>query len=202
MSNETLVNHVDAAIFEMKAVRLALIASELASGPKSTFTRAKALAIASTEAEKNAGWRVTGEAKKYTAKFEPALGKNRFPWCASFVTYCCEQAGLNIPMNCPTGYTFALCEAWQIWAQKNGFYIDNAEGVEAQPGDIVLFDWSQRSVNEGDTDWEDHIGFIVSKKSATEYVTAEGNVNDFTAKKIRFSVSMQGFIRIPDNYRF
>jgi hypothetical protein len=147
-------------------------------------------------------WR-DGPAKIFTKKFEPAFGKNRFPWCAAFVTWCCEQAGLNIPMNCPTGYTFALVEAWQIWAKSKGFYIDNAKGVIAQPGDIIIFDWDQRNLNDPDSDWDDHIGFVVDYlPDSGFYATAEGNVNDATARKNRDKILIQGFIRIPDGFKF
>jgi len=166
------------------------------------FTRAKALALAIAEAKQHLGWRA-GTAKKYTHKYEGVFGKGRYPWCASFVTWCCDQAGLNLPVSCPTGYTFALVEAWQMWAQSKGFYIDNAEGVVAKPGDIVLFDWDQKNLNETDKDWEDHIGFVVDYlPDSGFYATAEGNVNDVTALKNRDKICIQGFIRIPDGYHF
>lgn len=167
------------------------------------FTKKRLIEIALNEAAKGYTWRGTGLAKQYTKKYEPVFGKGRFPWCASFVTWCCDQAGMNLPVNAPTGYTFALCEAWQIWAQKKGFYYDNDGKSTFAPGDIVLFDWDQKSIHEPDTDWEDHIGIIISFDHYTgKWVVAEGNVNDkCQIMKRSFSV-IQGVIRIPEGFRF
>jgi lysozyme family protein len=168
------------------------------------FTRAKALEFALAESAKDISWRGNGVAKKYTKKFEPVFGTGRFSWCAAFVTWCCEQAGLNIPVKVPgdaDGYTFALCEAWQQWGKRQGFWIEGGSNVSPQAGDIVLFDWDGATHPDGASDWEDHIGFVIRGDTSSVYC-AEGNVNDATARKNRDKSLIQGYIRIPDGYKF
>jgi lysozyme family protein len=166
------------------------------------FSQLKALEFAMEECSKDISWRNNGYARKYTKKFEPVFGTQRFSWCAAFVTWCCEKAGLNIPVKTPgdaDGYTFALCEAWQQWAKRNGFWVEGGSTVVPRKGDIVLFDWDGAS--RPDNDWEDHIGFVV-RDAGPEVDCAEGNVNDATAFKRRAKSLIQGYIRIPDGYRF
>lgn len=169
------------------------------------FTKERLATIAETEAARNYGWRVGGGAKIYTKKYEKVLGAGRFPWCAAFVTYCCDMAGLNLPINCPTGYTFALCEAWQQWAIKEKFYHGNDGAFKPARGDIVLFDWDQTKIGEPDLDWEDHIGIVIDTASNAGIVrikTAEGNVKDVAGIQWRGQASVQGYIRITDGYKF
>lgn len=168
----------------------------------SGFTRAKALGLAVSEAQKDISWNGNGLAKRYTKKFEPEFGTGRFSWCAAFVTWCCEQSGLNIPMKVPgdpNGYTFALVEAWQQWAIRRGFWIDGGVNGKPQPGDIVCFDWDGATFP--DRDGEDHIGFVMEDQGAN-VKCAEGNTNDKTDIKIRAKSLIQGYIRIPDGFRF
>lgn len=166
------------------------------------FSREKALLLAVNECSRDISWRGNGVAKKYTRKFENVFGTGRFAWCAAFVTWCCEQAGLNVPIKAPgdaEGYTFALCEAWQQWGIRNGFWIEGGANVVPQRGDIVLFDWDGAA--RPDADWEDHIGFVL-RDAITEVECAEGNVNDATAFKNRSKSLIQGYVRIPDGYKF
>lgn len=168
----------------------------------SDFSQVKAASIGETEAGLKNTWRGNGAARKYTEKFEPVFGKGRFPWCAAFVTWCCEQAGLNLPIKAPhTKYTFALVEAWQQWAIAEGFYYDNDGKFIPRYGDIVLFDWDQISIHQPDTDWENHIGFFL-ERHGNEYRCIEGNWHDSTGIATRYPKQVQGFIRIPDGYRF
>jgi len=161
----------------------------------------KLLEIAGREAAGNYGWRDDSGARKYTKKFEPVFGKGRFPWCAAFVTWCLEEAGVEVPLNMPSkfGYTSALVEAWQQWAIEKNYYLPNVAGVEPKPGDIVLFDWSNPT--NPDNDWEDHIGFF-AKKDGTALVCYEGNYRDKTAIVYRYLTTVQGFIRLPADFSF
>ena len=171
---------------------------------QAAFSRIKLAKFAETEAGKGYAWRGTGKAKIYTKKFEPVFGTSRFSWCAAFVTYCCEQSGLKMPVNAPTGYTFALCEAWQQWAIKQNFYHDNDGKFLPKAGDIVLFDWEQTAIDAPDIDWEDHIGVVIrdSHEARAAIRTAEGNVQDCAQIRWREMVLVQGFIRIPDGFKF
>jgi len=161
------------------------------------FTKEKLITIAEAEAKLDISWRGNGKAKKYTKKFEPVFGTGRFSWCAAFVTWCCEQAGIKVPTKTPgdpNGYTFALCEAWQQWAIRNGYWRSRTE--EPQRGWIVLFDWD--GAQDPDYDWEDHIGIYTGRRDGSLFVCAEGNVNDATAMKSRNFVNIQGYICLPD----
>ena len=206
------VDRISAFLLSEDTAKTVLVAAPSKSRPVSPskavpvdagFTREKLAKIATIEAQKGYTWRGAGNAKVYTKKYEPVFGKGRIPWCAAFVTYCCDQVGLNLPVAAPTGYTFALCEGWQLWAQSKGVYHDNDGKFEATAGDIVLFDWSQKQIHEPDTDWEDHIGVVIGRnKSTGKLICAEGNVNDKAQIMERPPIVIQGFIRLPDGFKF
>lgn len=171
--------------------------------PTTGFSGLALAGIAEREANRKLVWAAGSEATKYTDIFKSVFGSGRYAWCAAFVTWCCRNSGLNIPIRAPgTGaYTFALVEAWQTWFQKNGFYYDNDGKFVPQAGDIVMFDWDQKSINEIDNDWEDHIGIFL-RMDGQYYICAEGNTGNATAVKKRVAVNIQGFGRIPDGYKF
>lgn len=169
----------------------------------SKFTRKSLADVAEIEAAKHLVWTPGSEADKFKKKFWPVFGKGKWSWCAATVTWCCEEAGLTMPVNCPGkfGYTFALVEAWQQWAEEQGLYIDNDGRFKPERGDITLFDWSQTNINDADTDYENHIGVFLYMDGSL-FVCAEGNTNNQTNLKERHAVNIQGFIRIPDGYDF
>lgn len=167
----------------------------------SGFTRSKLADSAEAEAKKHLVWTPGSEADKFKKKFWPVFGKGKWSWCAAFVTWNCEQAGLVMPVKCPShfGYTFALVEAWQQWAIEKGFYIDNDGRFMPVRGDITCFDWDQSSFNDPDNDWENHIGVFLEMDGAL-FICAEGNTSNQTNIKKRTAKQIQGFIRIPDGY--
>lgn len=173
----------------------------------SSFTRKGLADIAEREAKLKLVWAPGSEADKYKKKFQgpPAgFGKGKWSWCAAFVTWCAEQCGLIMPVKCPNskfGYTFALVEAWQQWAIQNGYYHDNDGVFVPERGDISCFDWSQSSINQKDTDWENHIG-VHLYMSGRNYVCAEGNTSNMTNIKTRTPIQIQGWIRLPDGFSF
>lgn len=165
------------------------------------FTRGAAVVLASQECDKDISWSGNGLAKKYTKKFEKVFGLGRFAWCAAFVTWCCEQAGLNIPVSAPgTNATFAFVPAWVVWAKRNECWIEGGSNVIPTYGDIVIFDWD--GAERPSTDQDDHIGFVIKDNGDGTVSTAEGNVNDATAFKNRSKSVIQGYIRIPNGFRF
>lgn len=171
---------------------------------KASFTREKLADIAEVEANQKNKY---PEIVKYTQKFNPYFGAftshNHYEWCAVFVTWCCEQAGIKMPVETPgQQFTFGLVEAWQQWAIASGYYHDNKDSFVPQRGDIVIYDWGGRNIP--DTDWENHIGVFLYKQG-DDFVAAEGNVgakNNLKSitdiKKNRKSEVIQGFIRLPD----
>lgn len=168
-----------------------------------SFTRAKLAATAEAEAKKQLVWSPGSEADKYKQKFWPVFGKGAWSWCGAFTTWCCEQAGLDIPMNCPSkfGYTFALVEGWQQWAEEKGFYHDNDGVYKPELGDISIFDWTQTNINDPDNNWDSHVAIFLRMQGAS-YQSAEGNTGNQTNLKLRSSVNIQGWIKIPDGYSF
>lgn len=167
------------------------------------FDRKKFADSAEAEAKLGLVWSPGSEATKYTKKYEPVFGKGRFSWCAAWVTWNGDLAGLDLPIKdpAPFGYTFALVEAWQQWAIWANLYHDHDEKFVPERGDIVCFDWNQLDIDDRDTDWEDHIGVFLHM-DGEYYVCAEGNTGNRTAIKRRKSIQIQGFIRIPHGYVF
>lgn len=152
------------------------------------------------EAKKQLVWIPNGEAVKYTKPFEKIGFRGRFAWCAAFVRWCLVEYGVDVPIMCDaySGYSYALCESFQKLAQQKGWYLDNVFGVKPKPGDLVLFDWGQRNINEPDTDWEDHIGVYLSQVDNNRFRCAEGNTRNQSGIFTRYYSSVQGYVRIPE----
>ena len=95
---------------------------------------------------------------------------DRVEWCAIFVSWCADQAGL---LDFGVIPRFENCSCGAEWFQRNAGWMDRNN--EPSPGEIIFFDW--------DLDGEaDHVG-IVEKCDAGIVYTIEGNSNDTCMRK-------------------
>ena len=84
-------------------------------------------------------------------------------WCAMFVAYCTNYAGIsasNVPRD-------AGCQKLMNAMTARGAYFTRTSGYEPEPGDIIFFNWDR----EPDPD---HVG-IVEIVTDSEVRTIEGN---------------------------
>lgn len=92
-----------------------------------------------------------------------------YNWCAAWVTYILRELGCKVPdqpivKGRPFWATVALVETWKAWAIDKGAW---RPSTEAEPGDIVIYDWDKNGVT-------DHIGIILELRH-DGLVAAEGN---------------------------
>lgn len=94
------------------------------------------------------------------------FGLDGVAWCAIFVSWCYDKAGFPLGN---LGYTkgFAGCQSGYDYFKKKGWLINKEQ---AQPGDIVLFDWN------GDKRY-DHTGIFVRHIDKDTFETIEGNTS-------------------------
>lgn len=92
------------------------------------------------------------------------FGFDGVAWCAIFVSWCYDKAGFPLG-NIGYKKGFAGCQYGFEVFKKKGWIIPKEQ---AQPGDIVLFDWN------GDKRF-DHTGLFVKKIDADTFETIEGN---------------------------
>jgi hypothetical protein len=155
--------------------------------------------LAQIEADRHLGWTSPdSEAEKYLSLFrEPMrrLGqigdkKILFDWCGAFVYYCCQQTGIDVPIQ-PEGFwaTMALVESWKYWAKKRGYWYPKGS-IDPKPGDILVFDW------DGDGELN-HIGIVRGYTPGADIIrTSEGNRGNVSGNFTRSISSVAGFIRI------
>lgn len=86
-------------------------------------------------------------------------------WCAVFVSWCADQAGLIDDGSMPK---FAVCDDGIRWFVEKGRWFNR--NIEPRSGMIIFFDW------DGDGR-SDHVG-IVEKCEEDMIYTIEGNSND------------------------
>jgi hypothetical protein len=92
------------------------------------------------------------------------------PWCASFVTWSLEQSGHEMP-----GGGWAAVSSWVHAAQAGQHGLSIVSPDQAQPGDIVAYDWG----GGGDFGADGHIGFVDSTVNGDgSFTTVEGNSGD------------------------
>ena len=90
---------------------------------------------------------------------------SREEWCACFVSWCADQAGLIQRGAVPK---FSLCTDGKNWFQNQGRW--QGAGSMPSPGAIIFFDWD----HDGTCD---HVG-IVERCDGTTVYTVEGNSGD------------------------
>lgn len=79
------------------------------------------------------------------------------PWCVMFVMWCCQQAGVDLPVRT------ASCSVLRAAAKSAGMWVTS----DYRPGDIVIYDWGGDGV-------PDHCGIIETAGGAS-VVAIEGN---------------------------
>ncbi|WP_085830420.1 CHAP domain-containing protein [Collinsella vaginalis] len=103
--------------------------------------------------------------REYAKRMNSAwFGGNGVPYCAMFVSWCLWQIGLSVP-----GYPTAYVPSGVEGARRAGRLLSDPR--DAQPGDIVNFDW-----NPNAHDGADHVG-IVEANLGWCLQTIEGNTS-------------------------
>lgn len=82
-------------------------------------------------------------------------------WCCIFVSWCLDQAGVEVP-------GFPSYNTDVSWSKAKVLGVNK---YDAKPGDIVIFDW-----NMG-TPATDHIGFVEKRTDDWTIQTIEGNTS-------------------------
>ena len=101
-------------------------------------------------------------------KYGAWYGVNKQPWCAIFVSWCYDKAGLLDKVAAQTKKGFASCDAGLKWFAKKGKIVPVGEAKE---GDIVFFQF--------DNDAQpDHVGIVEKNmKRLKALKTIEGNTS-------------------------
>ena len=134
---------------------------------------------------------------KYTSWYGSIDGTYAYAWCATFVSYCVAQAGIdNVAINagCISQYNSSTCEKHYVQYGQESF--------TPCRGDIIYFDWF--TDNRG----FDHVGIVCDYdpySGTIYYVDGNGGSGTTTTRKVRktsiniSSDNVQAFMRpIPD----
>jgi hypothetical protein len=102
------------------------------------------------------------------------------PWCAYFVSWVAQQAGIPIGDH---GQGLGYCGDIWSWAQSTGRAIPNGPGVKPTPGDLILF---------GDH----HVGIVEQVNADGSVQTIEGNYSDKVSRVTRGAGEATGYVRM------
>ena len=105
---------------------------------------------------------------------------SREEWCACFVSWCADQAGLIQNGTVPK---FSLCTAGVDWFQEQGKW--QGAGSVPSPGMIIFFDWDHDGAS-------DHVGIVESCDGTTVH-TIEGNSGD-AVRQNSYTVNSQSIL--------
>lgn len=98
----------------------------------------------------------------------------RVEWCACFVSWCADQCGLIENGSLPK---FSACRNGIEWFKEKQKWA-NREGYIPKIGDIIFFDWKNKS-DENQNGVSDHVGIVKSVDIENNKVyTIEGNSGD------------------------
>lgn len=98
-------------------------------------------------------------------KYNEWYGINGIPWCATFVSWVLDKAGLTELRGLQNERGSAYCPLIEKYYRQQGRW----QSVP-QVGAIVLFDWGGDGVS-------DHIGFVEQVINLNEVITIEGNTS-------------------------
>lgn len=104
----------------------------------------------------------------------------RQEWCACFVSWCADQAGLIQKEAVPK---FSVCTDGVAWFQAKGKW--RSGGSVPTPGTIIFFDWDHDGAS-------DHVGVVESCDGTTVH-TIEGNSGD-AVKQNSYTVNSQSIL--------
>ena len=104
----------------------------------------------------------------------------RQEWCACFVSWCADQAGLIQKEAVPK---FSVCTDGVAWFQAKGKW--QSGGSVPTPGTIIFFDWDHDGAS-------DHAGIVESCDGTTVH-TIEGNSGD-AVKQNNYTVNSQSIL--------
>lgn len=91
-------------------------------------------------------------------------------WCAVFVSWCADQAGLLDDGSVPK---FAVCDDGIRWFVEKGRWFNR--NISPEPGMIIFFDWDQDGRS-------DHVGIVEQCEEDMIY-TIEGNSGDVCMRR-------------------
>ena len=94
-------------------------------------------------------------------------GLNNNPWCAMFVSWCYDQAGLISKVAAQTKKGFASCDAGLKWFTKKNKIVPVGQ---AQAGDLVFFQFDKDAQ-------ADHVGICASNDGKGFLMVYEGNTS-------------------------
>ena len=118
-------------------------------------------------AKSQAGYQEIGNNDTMYGKW---YGLNNQPWCAMFVSWCYDQAGLVSKIAAQSKKGFASCDAGLKWFAKNGKVVPVGQAKE---NDIAFFQFD-------DDAQADHVG-IVAKNDGKKFLWVwEGNTSGDT----------------------
>jgi hypothetical protein len=111
------------------------------------------------------GYQETGN---NNTKYGKWYGLNNQPWCAMFISWVFNEAGIVQHVAASSKKGFASCAAGLNWFTKKNKLVPIGQ---AQPGDIAFFQF--------DTDAEpDHVGIVVKNNTVRKIlVCIEGNTS-------------------------
>lgn len=89
-------------------------------------------------------------------------------WCAIFVDYCLDEAGIGEDLLTRS----ASCHRW-VESLPAGLYVDNEDSYDPAPGDIVFFHHDRAGSSDA-PNFPNHVGIVV-ERTETGIVTVEGN---------------------------
>ncbi len=98
-------------------------------------------------------------------KYNEWYGVNGIPWCATFVSWVLDKAGLTELRGVQNERGSAYCPYIETYYRQQGRWQSTP-----QIGAIVLFDWGSDGV-------ADHIGFVEKVVTSREVITIEGNTS-------------------------
>ena len=105
---------------------------------------------------------------------------SREEWCACFVSWCADQAGLIQKEAVPK---FSVCTDGVAWFQAKGKW--QSGGSVPTPGTIIFFDWDHDGAS-------DHVGIVESCDGTTVH-TIEGNSGD-AVKQNSYAVNSRSIL--------
>lgn len=106
----------------------------------------------------------------YGKKVQAGINSSRYAWCAVFISWCADQAGISTTVIPKTASASTLAQHFN----SLGTYAKYTYTYKPSVGDIIFIDWDKA---RGDIGTIDHVGIVIAIEG-DKVITVEGNYAD------------------------
>ena len=176
---------LDAGGWKMAWIKSSAAQQYLSAGGSSTpdGTSARLAEVAAAEVGYQ-GTKSNGSGAGDYTKYGKWMGNNGVQWCAEFVSWCVNQAGVSTSIVPKTASTLTMAQ------NSNSYYTWSSGSINSlKKGDVIFFSTVSKSLTSNGSKVVHHVGIVYSVNASNNQITIiEGNTSTDKVKQNTYTV--------------